>query len=345
MSGLPLVHDNDTENNRMAAPTCSNTLAGSIFGGNWMIAKSDVTVLVVDDEPEIRSLIADYLSDEEGYKVLEAENGRDALDNIIPNCKVDLVLSDINMPVMKGFDLLNEVRRHYPYIKRVLITAYNVEDYLELALKHDVGNIFVKTTPFNFAELSACLECLLTGNIFGAERYFDSPAQRRSVMVKRGDCVAESAARIIALLPQTTIPSKLELVLIELLTNAVFYGVRNERPDRKEGWNHDFELSDEEAVQVSVMWDAEKHAVSIVDTGGKLKKRDVLYWLNRQVSRDEQGMPVGLFDSHGRGLFIARKYIDRMIINIDRARKTELIVVNYHDKSFEGYKPLYINEL
>jgi CheY-like chemotaxis protein len=310
-----------------------------------MIDKSNITVLVVDDEPEIRSLIADYLRDEEGYGVLEAENGRDALENVLPRHEVDLVLSDINMPVMKGFELLNEVRRLYPRVKRLLITAYNVEDYLELALKYDIGNIFVKTTPFNFVELSASLECLLSGDIFGARRYFDSPVEERTIMVNRGDNVAESAARIVALVPPTTVPAKLELVLIELLTNAVFYGVRNERPDRKESWSHDFELSREEAVQVTVMWDAEKYAVSVVDTGGRLKKGDVLYWLNRQVSRDEEGMPLGLLDSHGRGLFIARKYIDRLIINIDPDRRTELIIIGYHDKTFEGYKPLHINEL
>lgn len=310
-----------------------------------MVNKGDVTLLVVDDEPEIRSLIADYLSDEEGYRVVEAENGRDALDNVLPKHKVDLVLSDINMPVMKGFELLNEVRRLYPSVKRVLITAYNVEDYLELALKYDVGNIFVKSTPFNFEELSTSLECLLTGDVFGPQRYFGAGVEKRTLSVRRGDSMAESASRIIALLPPTSVPAKLELVLIELLTNAVFYGVRNESPDKKESWNHDFELGAEEAVLTTVMWDAEKYAVSIVDTGGRLKKKDVLYWLNRQVSRDEQGMPLGLFDSHGRGLFIARKYIDRMVINIDRDHKTELIIIGYHDKTFEGHKPLYINEL
>ncbi len=112
--------------------------------------KNDITILVVDDEPEIRSLIADFLEDDEGYTVLTAEDGVDALENVLPHNTVNLVLSDINMPRMKGFELLNEVRESYPDIKRVLITAYNVEDYFELAMQHDVGNIFVKTTPFNF---------------------------------------------------------------------------------------------------------------------------------------------------------------------------------------------------
>ncbi|MBN1578924.1 MAG: response regulator, partial [Chitinispirillaceae bacterium] len=107
------------------------------------------TLLVVDDEFEIRSLIVEFLRDIEGYTVFEVENAQAALD-LLKHQPIDLILSDINMPGMKGFDLLREVRTGYPTIKRVLITAYNVEDYLEMALKYDIGNIFVKTTPFNF---------------------------------------------------------------------------------------------------------------------------------------------------------------------------------------------------
>jgi len=66
------------------------------------------------------------------------------------------------MPGMKGFDRLNIVRERYPSVKRMLITAYNVEDYLELALKHDIGNIFAKTAPFNFQEISTTIRNLLS---------------------------------------------------------------------------------------------------------------------------------------------------------------------------------------
>lgn len=94
-------------------------------------------------------MISDFLRDSESYNVLEAENGKEALE-ILKNNKTDLVISDINMPEMKGFDLLKEIKERFPLIKRVLITAYNVEDYLNLALKYDIGNIFVKTAPLIF---------------------------------------------------------------------------------------------------------------------------------------------------------------------------------------------------
>jgi CheY-like chemotaxis protein len=306
--------------------------------------KKDTSILVVDDEQEMREMIADYLEGE-GYMVLSAQNGMDALENHFAKKPIDLVLSDINMPVMKGFELLRQVREKYPQTKRVLITAYNVEDYLDLALKYDVGNIFVKSTPFDFLELSTILSNLMTNDIFGAAKYFEKPLMQKAFLIKRGDNLDMNANMIISNLPRIPVAKKVELVLIELLANAVFYGVRKESAEKKDTWNYNFELADSEAIEVSLLADTEKFAISVIDRGGRLKKSDVLYWLNRQVSRDEAGVPVGLFDSHGRGFYIAREYIDRLVINIDKNKMTEVIIISYLNRRAHGYKPLYINEI
>lgn len=305
---------------------------------------STTTILVVDDEFEIREMICDYLHDAKGFSVLEAENGKIALELLKTN-HVNLVLSDINMPGMKGFDFLKEVKELYPLVKRILITAYNVEDYLELALKYDIGNIFVKTTPFNFSELLSVLDSLLKKDIFGLQQYFKPDVELSHFKIrssKRLDRDAEVIARFIG---DKDRENRLELVVVELLTNAIFYGIRDEMPDRKELWAYDFTLPEDQAIMVTVARDSEKYGISVCDTGGRLKKSDVLYWLNRQSSRDESGLPLGIYDSHGRGLFIARKYIDRLIINIDQKHKTEIIVINYFENTYKGYKPLYINEI
>lgn len=306
--------------------------------------KSTIKILVVDDEFEIREMISDYIRDTQGYTILEADSGAKALEILSAN-HVDLVLSDINMPGMKGFDLLKEVKDKYPAIKRVLITAYNVEDYLELALKYDIGNIFVKTAPFNFAELTSVLNNLLNNKIFGLNEYFIGSAEFSRFKVRSSKRLDRDAEVIAKFIGDKDRIHRLELVIVELLTNAIFYGIRNEAPDRKELWGHDFVLPEDQAILVTVARDSEKYAISVTDTGGRLKKADVLYWLNRQISRDQNGLPLGIYDSHGRGLFIARKYIDRLIINIDQKRKTEVIIINYFENTYKGYKPLYINEI
>ncbi|MBD3422499.1 MAG: response regulator [Chitinivibrionales bacterium] len=309
------------------------------------VDRKDIRLLVVDDEPEMLSFIADFLADMQGYTVHVAESGPDALENILPYHPIDMIISDINMPEMKGFELLKIVKHRYPAVKRLLITAYNIEDYLELALKQDVGNIFVKTVPFNFDELSVVIQNLLNNDVFGIEKHFKSCAQSRRFRITSGKQLQADAHRAVEFLPHTHQAQKLELVIFEILTNAVFYGIRKEKPDCKEEWNYRFELKDEEAIDLNVFFDPEKVAVSIIDNGGRLKKSDVLYWLSRQLTLDDDNVPIGLFDTHGRGFFIARRYIDRVIINIERDKRTEIILIHYISQEYKGFKPLYINEI
>jgi CheY-like chemotaxis protein len=309
-----------------------------------MSSNAKIKILVVDDEPEIRQMVVDFLRDVEGYTVTDASGGPEALD-VLAKEPFDLVLSDINMPGMKGFDLLKLVRERYPQIKRVLITAYNVEDYLELALKYDIGNIFVKTAPFNFTELSVIIKNLITNTIFGLDQYFEPSAKKNEFLIKTARHLDSHARVITELIGDYKRSKRLEVVIVELLTNAIFYGIKSESPERKDEWDVNCELPEEKAIAVTVIRDEEKYGLSVCDKGGRLKKSDVLYWMNRQIERDTSGLPVGLFDAHGRGLFIARRYIDRLIVNVHNGVKTEIVIINYFNKTFYGFKPLYINEL
>jgi len=301
-------------------------------------------ILLVDDDQLIRDMISRFLSMDDRYDVLTADSGNSALE-LLAREQVDLVLSDIHMPGIRGFDLLKIVKQRYPDVKRVLITAYNVEDYLDLALNYDIGNIFVKSVPFNFSELDIILNNLLENNIFGLERHFAKDANIHRFVVRRPDSLAEDSQKIVALVDESERGKTLEMVVVELLTNAMFYGVRQENPENRQEWDFDFELSEEAAIEVAVAKDPGKYAISVMDRGGRLKKRDVLYWLHRQIAQDDKGLPLGLYDTHGRGLFIARRYIDRLIVNIDTDKRTELIVINYLNQDYAGSKPIYINEL
>ncbi|MDR3012909.1 MAG: response regulator [Chitinispirillales bacterium] len=310
-----------------------------------MSACKKYKILLVDDDMLIRDMIYRFLSTGgREYEVLTADCGDSALA-MLENEKVDLVLSDINMPGIKGFDLLKVVKQRYPNVKRVLITAYNVEDYIDLALSHDIGNIFVKSVPFNFSELDIILANLLEERIFGLERHFAKDVEIRRFLIRRSNNLTGEAQTIVSIVDDTERGKKFELVLVELLTNAIFYGIGNECPNNRQNWDYDIELTEENAIEVAVATDAEKYAISVKDKGGRLKKQDVLYWLNRQITSDKDGMPLGLLDTHGRGLFIARNYIDRLIVNIDRDRQTEVIAINYLDQDYLGSKPIFINEL
>ena len=80
-----------------------------------------VTVLVVDDEPAIREVIATLLEDE-GYLVRHAKDGQEALDTINDD-EIDLIVSDVVMPRLDGASLVRRLRRRGYVMPVVLMSA------------------------------------------------------------------------------------------------------------------------------------------------------------------------------------------------------------------------------
>ncbi len=84
------------------------------------------TILYVEDDPNVRELMCQAL-DALGYKVIEAENGKDALDRVKKESlinKIDLVISDIVMPEMNGEDLADALRKLRPDLKILLCSGF-----------------------------------------------------------------------------------------------------------------------------------------------------------------------------------------------------------------------------
>ncbi|MEW5800961.1 MAG: response regulator [bacterium] len=72
------------------------------------------TIMTVDDSSSVRQMVR-FTLNEEGYQVIEAANGQDALDKMGPvsaaGGRVDMVITDLNMPVMNGIELIREIRK------------------------------------------------------------------------------------------------------------------------------------------------------------------------------------------------------------------------------------------
>jgi CheY-like chemotaxis protein len=79
------------------------------------------TLLIVDDEPSIRESLTQVLT-ELGYSVRSADNGFSALSEIVREAP-ELLLSDLNMPGMSGFELLSVVRHSFPAIRTIAISG------------------------------------------------------------------------------------------------------------------------------------------------------------------------------------------------------------------------------
>ena len=82
------------------------------------------TILLVEDEPAVRQLFATALS-RAGYKVFEARNGEEAVKLFeLHSSEVDLLLTDMRMPVMGGAELAKELRSRNTGLKRICISGY-----------------------------------------------------------------------------------------------------------------------------------------------------------------------------------------------------------------------------
>ena len=299
------------------------------------------SMLLVDDEIDFLDLMKEFL-DDIGYEVEVATNGYDALKLLEKKC-YDLLLSDINMPGMKGFELLDKASMKYPDLKRVLITAYDVRDYIHLAKNYNIGNIISKTTPFNFHEIQTLLNNILTGEIFGLDRYISGRIYHTKV---RSDMEIEKINNnIISKIQNARHIKTFKQALCEIVINAVFYGARDESGDNKPNWKTNVFLDENEEILIDWGSDKEKNGISVTDQKGRLSKKNILYWLERNMTRRENGLLKGLSDNHGKGLFITREFVDRLIINIEPRKKTEIVMINYYTGLYNGHKPIWIQEL
>lgn len=125
-----------------------------------------MTILVVDDELLIRKVIREYL-ESENYKVLEAENGFDAL-RVLSSNKVNLIILDIMMPKMDGFACLEEIRKTKD-IPVIMLSAMKEEtDKLN---SFNLGVDDYVTKPFSPKELIARVKAHLKRTVNNEEVY------------------------------------------------------------------------------------------------------------------------------------------------------------------------------
>jgi CheY-like chemotaxis protein len=128
-------------------PSYKSTLAVKINES----APTKPTFLVVDDEPDILDVISESLTDA-GYEVIAVEDPREALE-FAKTKKIDVIMTDLNMPHMNGIELVQAVREFNRYIPIVFISGHssreNFKQYLDLGV-----DSFVEK-PFEDAQLLA----------------------------------------------------------------------------------------------------------------------------------------------------------------------------------------------
>jgi two-component system response regulator HydG len=108
----------------------------------------DNSVLIVDDEKNMRRTLADILQSE-GYRVRTAASGEEAVE-LCAQENYDIVLMDVRMPGMNGVEAFRSIRRHQEGVRVILMSAYALEDLKEAAL--DEGAVAFLAKPLDLEQ-------------------------------------------------------------------------------------------------------------------------------------------------------------------------------------------------
>jgi DNA-binding response OmpR family regulator len=125
-----------------------------------MTATAPQTILIVDDDPQIRKLLSAILK-RDGYGIITAPDGRQALREL-DNQAVDLVITDLIMPGKEGIETIMEMRKKIPGMPIIAISGggkLNPQTYLDIA--RSLGAVRTMSKPINPASLTATVKDLL----------------------------------------------------------------------------------------------------------------------------------------------------------------------------------------
>lgn len=117
--------------------------------------KKEKTILYVDDEP--LNLMVFNVGFKRSYNVITGENGAEGLRVLEENNDIDFVISDMQMPGMNGVDFLNIVKENRPELPCFILTGYDMNEEIELAIERGVVSAYF-SKPFDKELIESYLE-------------------------------------------------------------------------------------------------------------------------------------------------------------------------------------------
>ncbi len=114
-------------------------------------------IMIVDDEPDFEQLVRQKFRKqirEQVYEFVFAQNGKDALEKLDENPDIEVVFSDINMPIMDGLTLLTKLQEKNALLKSVIVSAYNDMDNIRTAMNRGAFDFVCKPVVFEDLELT-----------------------------------------------------------------------------------------------------------------------------------------------------------------------------------------------
>jgi DNA-binding NarL/FixJ family response regulator len=105
-----------------------------------------IDVLLVEDNQIVRTGLCNLLAEREDMRVVgQAENGLEALSLLRKGLQVQVIVADINMPVMDGFELTTNVAAEYPQLPVIMLTMHDKAVFIERALQAGARGYLLKS--------------------------------------------------------------------------------------------------------------------------------------------------------------------------------------------------------
>lgn len=121
-----------------------------------MMKEAQLRVIVADDEAMQRNVLKEIIHKLcPSFEVIACSNGKEVYD-LLAEKPVDIVLTDIRMPIMGGMELIKKIFEEYPRTKIILISAYQEFEYAKNAIKYKVVEYLIK--PFRISEVQKVLD-------------------------------------------------------------------------------------------------------------------------------------------------------------------------------------------
>jgi DNA-binding response OmpR family regulator len=171
----------------MSAPLRLPTEVADSRAPNGKTSMSRKKILIVEDNPHMQSMLGGVL-DREGFDTQFAGSGEQGLE-LVSSWQPDLLLLDVNLPGITGFDVLRKVRDR-PYLPVIMVTARDEDTSKIIGL--EIGADDYVTKPFNPAELVARMRAVF--------RRIEAlaPAARKDNTIKAGDVKLDWSAHSLA---------------------------------------------------------------------------------------------------------------------------------------------------
>ncbi len=269
-------------------------------------------VLIVDDEPFNIEIIAELLSDEGGYQISSAPDGREALEMMEANPDdFDVILLDQMMPNMTGMEVLEEMKQH-PILRHCPIIFQTAKrDMSSIVEGLEAGAHYYLTKPFDEGILLSVVRTAVRERV-EYKRVLADLDQSQSLMgLLRNACfefkTIDEARRLASLISRCfPDPNKVVMGLTELMVNAVEHGNLAITYDEKSTLNSQGKWSDEINKRLAMVEYSDKKVViqfDCADDEMMVTITDEGEGFDWKTYMDFD--PGRVMDNHGRGIAIA----------------------------------------